>query len=125
MKLKAIVASFAMVLFLSACGSAPVQTLDALIIKNNTNDAVHNVILRVPETHGIVSCGAILPGASCSLGFSERKNENHPAVLSWTHNNHEYTKPLIRTEPSAVHPGEPHQAVVIILEKGELVVYLD
>ena len=112
-------------LVLGACASKPEQSLDALIIQNNTNTPVFDVALRVPETHGIVSCSSILPGYDCSVGFQERKNENHAATLSWTQNGKSYTKPLVGSKEPKPHPDYPYKAVVTIMDQGQLDVYLD
>ncbi len=110
---------------LAGCASVPDQTLDALIIQNKTAVPVLDVALRVPETHGIVSCSSILPGQDCSVGFPERKNENHQATLSWTQNGRSYTKPLIGKQEPKPHPDYPYKAVVTIMGHGQIDVYLD
>ncbi len=112
-------------LVLGACAATPEQTLDALIIQNKTSTPVYDVALRVPETHGIVSCSSILPGFDCSVGFPERKNENHAATLSWMQNGRSYNKPLVGSKEPKSHPDYPYKAVVTILNNGGLDVYLD
>ena len=112
-------------LMLGACASVPEQNLNALVIQNNTNAPVYDVVLRIPETHGIVSCSAILPGYDCYLGFKERKNENRVAILSWTQNGKSYTKPLVGSKETKLHPDYPYKAVVSIMDQGQLDVYLD
>jgi len=124
MKMKAIMVCLA-VAALGACTSASDQTLNALIIQNKTSVPVFDVSLRVPETHGIVSCSSILPGHDCSVGFPERKNENHAATLSWEQDGKSYTKPLVGRKETKSHPDYPYKAVVTILDRGQLDVYLD
>ena len=124
MKLKAVMISFALFI-MSACATTPEQKLDTLIIQNMTNVPVFDAALRIPETGGIVSCSTILSGADCSVGFSERANDNNQTVLSWKQNERKYQKPLVVTKETKSHPDYPHKIVVAIINSGQLDVYLD
>ncbi len=113
------------VIMLNACATHQPETINGLIIKNQTNFAVKDVVLKIPETGGIVSCSMILPHTECSMGFQERALGDNLAILSWKQDHKKYNVPLSNDQSPAVHPDYPYHAVVKIMDDGQLNVNLD
>jgi len=59
------------------------EFINELVIRNETNQALEDVTLRVPTKNIIVSTNLILPQRDYSMGFQALENERNPAILSW------------------------------------------
>ena len=89
--------SIGFVLALNGCvgiTSKPNEIINELIIRNDTNQSMYDVVLRVVGTHIIVSTNMILPYRDYGLGFPQIENERRVATLSWKHNNTPYTREI-------------------------------
>ncbi|CAA0092258.1 Uncharacterised protein [BD1-7 clade bacterium] len=115
-----------LVMLVSACSSQRLQpdkaTIDSVVIRNQTNHPVHDVTLRIPANHGVISCSTILAHSECSLGFSLRQNNNNPALLSWTYRGHTYQEPL--KGPPGQADDLTQQAVITIVGEGIVIARL-
>lgn len=115
-----------MLAILTGCLSFPLrkmETLNSLVIRNQTRSTIHDVTLNVPKTGTLIACSAILPGTTCSLGFPELKNKRHSATLSWIQEGRSYTSDLSADRTKDAQPDRPLEVVVDVMDRGRLDVY--
>jgi len=113
-----------LILGLVACApAAPPRpagpTIDGLAFENATRDDLHEVQLRVPAIRGMVACGYIPGGASCSTTFPVRQYQGNAIVVSWQQRGRQWeTRPMVLPLPK-VPAGTHLRAVVTILDGGD------
>ena len=107
---------------LGGCASSPKtvgHTVDGLAFENATRDEVHEARLVVPATGGMVACGYIPRGASCSTTFPVREYQGNAIVLSWQQAGRQWeTRPMVLPVPD-VPAGTRLRAVVTFLGAGD------
>lgn len=77
---------FGLFTFITACGELPKSnsiTVAGLVFQNRTATPVYKAKLSVSKTHGLISCGVILPGKECSTTFPVRQYQGNPISVSW------------------------------------------
>lgn len=117
---------FLSLLAISSCSllqKSPVETLNALVIENNSTSAITNVTLRVPETKAIVECGYIPSQRECSLGFSPRANKNNPAMIYWKQDGKTFSSALKgdATKINAI-TDHPVEIVIKVMNNGKVII---
>ena len=115
--------SIALLLLLTACAAPEVirnETINELIIFNQTRNALTDVKLSVPKTRSFISCNVILPRAECSLVFRELENKRNPATLSWTQNGKTYARDIVPDIPENLDKDKPAKVILTIGNDGEI-----
>lgn len=117
---------------LTSCATTPSNqllkfqnTLNELIIRNNTHSSIYNVTLKNTKTGSTVSCNTILAKRDCSLGFQAIKLTNNPAVVLWSQHGNQYTQSLPRNRNSVKNTAKTFKAIVTILNNGKLKLNLE
>ena len=101
----------------SSCVQLPTQkneTINELIIRNNTNSELLDVALRVPDKNLLISVNLILPHREYSLGFRELENQRDQAVITWIHRRRSYTRRIDAPIPETLDRQLTYRAVIII-----------
>lgn len=111
------------IFILTACVPTPIvrnETINELIISNQTNSALEDVKLRVPKTNSLISCNVILPRTECSLGFAELENERNPATLSWIQKGQQYQRDIVTQIPDDLDKSKPSKVIITIEDNGKM-----
>ncbi len=115
--------ALAMGLTFAACSglsSVHRETIDAVVIRNETNAPLLDVSLRVPKTSMRVETNRILPLREYSLGFSATTNKRQQATLSWRHRDRNFTQSIDTSIPKDIDPGIPARVVIRVMDHGEV-----
>jgi hypothetical protein len=113
---------------LSACASV-VNTdyyYNEIVLRNNTNAAVHDVIIKAEKTHVTFSCSYIPPRAMCSNKFPKRKYLGSPVQITWIFNKRKRTTDhFILKIPNGLSVNIPLRGVLEVNEGGMIDPYLE
>ncbi|MFT5451810.1 MAG: outer membrane biogenesis lipoprotein LolB [Enterobacterales bacterium] len=127
-QLKLFFISIVVVLILAACVPTPVvrnETINELIIRNQTKSALEEVELRVPKTGKIVACSTVFPATECSLGFPEFEHQRNHATLSWLQRGQKYQRDIITKIPEDLDMSKPAIVIITIQDNGQITSRLD
>lgn len=107
-----------------ACSELPRTKMIAvagLIFYNQTASPVHNATLRVSKTHGLVACGVILSGKSCSTTFPRHEYQGNPIIVTWEQAGHTWSSGEFYVQlPDAQVTEAPTLALVTLEEHGTI-----
>jgi len=96
------------------------EFINELIIRNDTNSALYDVTLRVPEKDIIVSTNFILPYREYSLGFPALENKRNRATLSWVHNGMIFRQEIKTEIPINIDKNKTSRVVIRIRNDGQM-----
>ena len=111
------------IFILAACAPTSIvrnETINELIISNQTKIALEEVELRVPKTGKMVACSFILPATECSLGFPEFEHQRNNATLSWLQRDQQYQREVIIKIPEDLDMSKAAKVIITIQNNGQI-----
>lgn len=97
-----------------------------IVLRNNTNEAVHDVTIKAEKTHATFSCSYIPPHAMCSNEFPKRKYLGSPIQITWTfHKAKRTTDHFILRIPNGLSVNIPLRGVLEVNEGGVINPYFE
>lgn len=96
------------------------ELINELVIRNNTTQALHDVALRILQKNIVVSTNLILSLRDYALGFPEREYDQGAIILSWTHNNINYSRQIEMVTAKGIDTTIPARVVITISDGGQL-----
>ncbi len=112
-----------LLLIMTSCVQVPSaknETIDELIIRNETNSELVDVALRVPDQHILVSVNLILPNREYSLGFRNLENQRDDAILSWVHRQRSYTRRIDTPIPKIINHELIYRVIITVSDNGQI-----
>ena len=114
--------------FLTACQSLVKDDYyyNGIIVRNNTDESLFEVKIKVEETHAVFMCGNIPPRAMCSNEFPKRKYLGHPVQITLTYNNvKRTTDTFILKVPQGFDTAMPLMGVLEVNKGGIINPYFE
>lgn len=114
--------------FLTACQSLVKNDyyFNGIVVRNNTDESLFKVKIKVEETQAIFSCGNIPPRAMCSNEFPKRKYLGHPVQITLTdHNAKRTTDTFILKVPKRFDAAIPLMGVLEVNKGGMIKPYFE
>ena len=119
---------FFCLLALTACASIIKDDyyLNGIVVRNNTNESLFEVKVKVEETSAIFMCGNIPPRGMCSNKFPRRKYLGHHVQITWAyHNAKRNTDTVILKVPQGFDTAMPLMGVLEVNKDGMINPYFE
>lgn len=104
----------------SGLAGGPKESINEIVIRNETRQVLQDIALRVPERHVIVSANFVLPLRDYSLGFRPVEYQQRYATLSWIQDGTHYSREIKTEVPSKINPDKAYRIVIRVLAGGEI-----
>ena len=99
---------------------------NGIVVRNNTDESLFEVKIKVDETRAVFSCGNIPPRAMCSNGFPRRKYLGHPIQVTLTdYNAKRTTDTFILKVPQGFDTAMPLMGVLEVNKGGIINPYFE
>lgn len=112
-----------LVLVTVGCAQLPDPTrefVDELVVRNESTDTLHDVVLRVPATKTVIRTNTLTAGAEYAVKFPATRNPRHTATLSWTRNGNSVRRPVLTHIADNADSVNPQQILVRIFGNDRL-----
>ena len=97
-----------------------------VVLRNHTNELLHDVKIQSMKTHRMIRCANIPPGAQCSDSFPKRKYLKTKLSISWTYQGKRKNKDNIILEiPENTSRAKPLRGVLIVNVDGTLRIFVE